>query len=84
MKLYRAWTNTGDWGGISEYYCVAETEEEAEEKMGLAPYRQNRRYDVTGPFEMTGDDILRKLGIYGRDAKGIELTYTIKAKEQEG
>lgn len=82
MRLYKAWTNTGNWCGITKYCCVAETKEEAEEKMDLATYRQNRSYDVIGPFEMTGKDILAELVTCGGTG-GIDLTYTIKAKEQE-
>lgn len=39
-------------------------------------------HDVIGPFEMTGKDILDKLVTCG-GTDGFELTYTIKAKEQE-
>lgn len=81
-KLWFAWTNTGNWGGITKYCCVAKTKAEAEEKMGLAPYRENRRYDVIGPFEMTGKNILDKLVTCG-GTDGFELSYTIETKKKE-
>lgn len=82
LKLWFAWTNTGDWGGITEYCCIAETKEEAEEKMGLAKYKENPHYYVGEPYAMTGKDIIAELVTCG-GTKGFELDYTIKAKEEK-
>lgn len=80
MKLWSATTNNGDWGGMEGHYCIAETQEEADNKMNLPSYR-NRNYDVYGPVEVTGNALLRKL--VGSDAEGYEMSYTL-ADRQKG
>lgn len=76
MKLWKAFVNNGDWNGARTMFALAETEEEAYKKLDLERHK-NWGYEVYGPREATGEDILSELGIFNKE---YELTYSLQEK----
>lgn len=85
-KIYRYGINTGDWNGWTNYFMIAETEEEvkqSEEYLERKQQCERAKWDFIEVSEISSEFILAKLGIFQRntDTKVYKINYTIEENE---
>lgn len=81
MKIYKYFKNTGDWGGCESEYFIANSLEEAKEYPKFLRDKElyeSCHWDIdNAPREVTGEDILNALKIFGDNARDVTLEYSI-------